>query len=640
MRRLTKTIVTLVLMFTIILSNGLPVSASEDMTPSGIPVSKLEGTIDTYISDYIEKSNMGAAIIYINNGQIAFSKGYGYADVKNKIKVDPEKTVFEYASISKTFTWTAIMQMVEQGKINLNDDISTYLPKDFMLQLQKKLKYDKAIRVIDLMNHRAGFEDRYFSTDVTRQEDLSDSLKEALLVAMPQQVYEPDTVTSYSNYGAALAGYIVECITGQKLYDYLEEHVFGVLDMETATANPRYDDISYIKDNKAIGYGEGFSDNGWAYVNTYPDGSINGTALDLAKYAKGYMQKDCPVFEHQQTKQDLFATSHKATEYITGCAHGFWEYDGAEKFYMHDGAQRGFVAICAFSKDSKDGLIVLSNNGSQVNMIYELLQLIMGDGTKIQVEPGKNLPSAYALDGMEFLDARRNYSDVTSFYSYLEGNTKVRTIDDQTIEYNGLTYVQTAPYFYELTDDKDNLIVKCVYSKINFLIQDGEITGLNMGGIAGGDYLRCEFPNTNVGLILQAAFFLLSFFTFLIAPFIYVIKAVYRKKKGIQFTEAENKYHHFIISIGICGLLLSINFFVLVVGMLSMVEFGPTLQINLQLGINYILTILFVVLFYFRMQFAIKNKDKIFYKKRHVLYVIAFLIMVVLFVKWNYFSLI
>ncbi len=637
MRRLSKAIVTLVLIVTFVLSNGLQARASEDMTPSGIPLSKLEDTIDTYINDYKETSKMGAAVIYINNGQIAFSKGYGYADVQNKIEVDPEKTVFEYASISKTFTWTAVMQLAEQGKINLNDDISTYLPKDFMLQLQKKLKYDKEIRVIDLMNHRAGFEDRYFSTDVTREEDLSDNLNEALLVAMPEQVYEPDTITSYSNYGAALAGYIVECITGQKFYDYLEEHVFDVLDMKTATANPRYDEISYIKENKAIGYGEGFSDNGWAYVNTYPDGSINGTALDLAKFEMGYMQKDCPLFEHQQTKQDIFATSHKPSEYINGCAHGFWEYDGAEKFYMHDGAQRGFVAIFAFSPDTKNGLIVLSNNGGEVNMIYGLLQLVLGDSSEIHVEPGKNLPSAYALDGMEFLDARRNYSDVTSFYSYLEGNTKVKAINDNTIKYNGLTYVQTAPYFYELTDDYDNLIVKCVYSKINFLTRDGEITGLNMGGIAGGDYLRCEFPNTNLGLILQAAFFILSLFAFLIHPIIHVIRSVYIKKKGMQFMNAEKKYHSFIKSICICGLLMTINFLALVVGMLSMVEFGPTFQINVQLGINYILTILFAIIFLLRIRFAIKNNDKLFYKKRHILFVITFLVMVALLARWNYF---
>jgi CubicO group peptidase (beta-lactamase class C family) len=502
----------------IIITSGVETKAAEETSPSGIPLKELEKTVDDYMKDYIGDTANGAAVIYIHNGEIKFSKGYGYADVENKIEVDPNKTVFEYASISKTFAWTAVMQLVEQGKINLNEDMMTYFPNNFNDEIRKKLKYKKPIRVIDLMNHRAGFEDKYFNLDVTQEKILADTLEDALLLSIPNQVYEPDTVTAYSNYSTDLAGYLVECVTGKRLYDYLQDNVFDIIGMNSTTANPRYDNISYIVDNKAKGYGEDITDNGWTYVNGYPDGSVNGTAVDLARFAIAYMQEDCPLFEKQETVESLFTTSYKASEYVTGCAHGFWEYEGADLFYQHDGGHRGFTNIVAFSPKSKTGLVVLTNTGSEVYVPYGLAQLVLGDNSEISVKPGENLPNAYALDGMEFLGARRNYSDITSLYSYIEGNLQIKTIDENTIMCNGLTYVQTAPYFYELTDDKDNLVVRFVYSDLSFYCKDGKITGLSMGGTAGDDYLRCKFPYTNTGLLLQAALLLISSLVFMIAP--------------------------------------------------------------------------------------------------------------------------
>lgn len=487
-------------------------------------------------------------------------------------------------------------------------------------------------------HHRAGFEDKYFNLDVTREEDLSDTLEDALLLTIPNQVYEPDTVTAYSNYSTDLAGYLVECVNGKRLYDYLQENIFDIIGMNSTTANPRYDNIGYIVDNKAKGYGEDVTDNGWTYVNGYPDGSLNGTAADLARFAIAYMQEDCPLYEKQETVKSLFTTSYKASEYVTGCAHGFWEYEGADLFYQHDGGHRGFTNIVAFSPSSMTGLVVLTNTGSEVYVPYGLAQLVLGDNSEISVKPGENLPDAYALDGMEFLGARRNYSDITSLYSYIEGNLQIETIDENTIMCNGLTYVQTAPYFYELTEDKDNLVVRFVYSDLSFYCKDGEITGLSMGGTAGDDYLRCKFPYTNTGLLLQAAILLISSLLFLIATIGRFVRYVIMKKKAIVLTEVENKYNKYITRINLCGLLAVINLLVLVFLLITTDELGPTLGINIQIVINYILIITFAVLIINRIRHAINNKQKIFYKKHHILYVAAFVILTMLLARWKFLS--
>ena len=155
-------------------------------------MNQLEKTVDGYMEEYVGKTANGAAVVYIQNGTMVFSKGYGYADVENKVPVDPAETVFEYASISKTFTWTAVMQLAEQGEIDLNADICTYLPQEFAKELNQKKISEKPIRVVDLMNHRAGFGDQYFSMDFSSQDKLSESLEEALLKTMPDQIYESD----------------------------------------------------------------------------------------------------------------------------------------------------------------------------------------------------------------------------------------------------------------------------------------------------------------------------------------------------------------------------------------------------------------------------------------------------------------
>src|SRR6056297_3032197 len=102
----------------------------EKSTPSGIPLSDLEKTIDSYVSNYIGKTTPGAAIGVVKDGEIVFLKGYGYADIENKILVNPNRTIFEWASTSKLFTWTSVMQLVEKNKLELDKDIKTYIPKD------------------------------------------------------------------------------------------------------------------------------------------------------------------------------------------------------------------------------------------------------------------------------------------------------------------------------------------------------------------------------------------------------------------------------------------------------------------------------------------------------------------------------
>lgn len=132
------------------------VFADEKRLPSGIEYSKLKDTIDGYAKEYINNTTAGAAVEVLQNDEIVFKANYGYSDIKNKTSVS-DNTIFEWGSTSKLLVWVSAIQLVEQGKLDLNKDIKAYLPENFF----HKLKYVQPITMLNLMNHNAGFEEHY-----------------------------------------------------------------------------------------------------------------------------------------------------------------------------------------------------------------------------------------------------------------------------------------------------------------------------------------------------------------------------------------------------------------------------------------------------------------------------------------------
>lgn len=124
------------------------VLAMQARTPSGIPYTELIEHVDEYAAKYIGTTTAGASVLMVKDGEIILNTSYGYADVENKVKITPE-TVFEWGSVTKLLVWTSVMQLVEQGKLDLEEDIRAYLPDGFFT----KLHYDKPITMLNLMHH-------------------------------------------------------------------------------------------------------------------------------------------------------------------------------------------------------------------------------------------------------------------------------------------------------------------------------------------------------------------------------------------------------------------------------------------------------------------------------------------------------
>jgi CubicO group peptidase (beta-lactamase class C family) len=213
-----------------LLAFSLPVNA-EEAAVAARPLERadLEAWLDGMVPATLAKDDIaGAVITVVKDGQVLLQKGYGYSDVAKRTPVDPENTLFRPGSVSKLFTWTAVMQLIEAGKIDLDADINTYL--DFKIPARA----DGPITMRHVMTHTAGFEERVkqlIVSDPKFMRPLGDYVSEYI----PSRIFKAGTTPAYSNYATTLAGRIVERVSGESFDDYVEKHIFAPAGMHHAT---------------------------------------------------------------------------------------------------------------------------------------------------------------------------------------------------------------------------------------------------------------------------------------------------------------------------------------------------------------------------------------------------------------------
>ena len=169
----------------------------------------------------------GAVVAVVKDGQVLTERGFGYSDVEKRTPVDPKLTLFRPGSVSKLFTWTAVMQMVEQGKLDLDADVNQYL--DFKIPARE----GRPITMRNIMQHTAGFEEQ--AKGILSHDPKSPGYEVLLKQWTPERVFAPGTTPAYSNYAASLAGYIVQRLSGETFDDYIDKHIFAPLDMKYST---------------------------------------------------------------------------------------------------------------------------------------------------------------------------------------------------------------------------------------------------------------------------------------------------------------------------------------------------------------------------------------------------------------------
>jgi CubicO group peptidase (beta-lactamase class C family) len=266
----------------------------------------------------------GATFVFVKDGSILLAKGYGYADVKMRKPVVAEETLFRPGSVSKLFVWTAVMQLLEQGKLDLNADVNTYLKK-----FQIPATFPEPITIAHLMEHTPGFEEVFRDMGARTPKDLI-PLEDYLAANIPKRVYPPGKIAAYSNYGTALAGYIVEVVSGMPFEAYVEDHIFRPLGMTMSTFREplpshleRFMSVGYSAE-KGILKAEDFE-----LINgLYPAGSLSSTAADMAKFMIAHLQNgrfgEVRILQ-EETARLMHAQLFSHDPRLDGNAHGFWE---------------------------------------------------------------------------------------------------------------------------------------------------------------------------------------------------------------------------------------------------------------------------------------------------------------------------
>src|SRR6266568_5868858 len=185
----------------------------------------LTAFFDGVLPMQLERSDIaGASVLVMKDGNVLLQKGYGYADVKSKRPVDPNSTIFRLASISKLFTWISVMQLEEQGKLDLDTDINRYL--DFQI----RPAFNKPITLRNLMTHTGGFVETVNNIIIVDPK-LAVSLRDFLIRNQPMRIFPPGEIPAYSNYGVGLASYIVQRVSGEPFEQYVQERIFAPLAM-------------------------------------------------------------------------------------------------------------------------------------------------------------------------------------------------------------------------------------------------------------------------------------------------------------------------------------------------------------------------------------------------------------------------
>lgn len=349
-------------------------NANETFTPDTLP-----DEIDEYVQQN-EETNAGVTISLFESDDVIFQGNYGYKDIENGMEVDDD-TVFEWGSITKLLVWVSVMQLWENGQIDLNRDIKDYLPSDVL----EDTVYDQSITITHLMNHEAGFQETLANLFV---EEVSEdyTLHQAVKDSEPAQIYEPGNVSAYSNYGVALAALVVEEISGQSFDVYVKDHIFEPLEMEETSISVDASDNEWVHRGReeVKTYSASGSELGEnrLYIPLYPAGSAMGTMGDLIKFGQALLPGDSgsSLFNDGETLNEM----HRPTKYFADTdipynAHGFWVEIFEEPVIGHGGNTSGFSSHVRLDINKEIGYAVMTNQENEVIYNFMLAEEIFGE---------------------------------------------------------------------------------------------------------------------------------------------------------------------------------------------------------------------------------------------------------------------
>ncbi len=381
----------------------------------------------------------GAVVAVVKDGHPLFARGYGYADVAKKSPVTTDGTLFRPGSISKLFTWTAIMQQVEAGKLDLDHDVNDYL--DFKIPAT----YPQPITLRNLMTHTPGFEESFKNLIQDGNATHIMPLGPYLAGHVPARIYPPGPVPAYSNYGAALAGYIVQRVSGEPFADYIDKHIFKPLGMTHSTfAQPLPPDLKPLMSQGYITASD--PPHPFEVLVVSPAGALSTTADDISHFMIAHLQNgeyNGATILRPETSMLMHSAQTGPHPALDKMALGFYENNlNGHRIIGHGGDTVYFHSQLGLIPDENVGLFVSYNSAGKGNLggRAALFENFMD---RYFPAPKPNQPAlASAKQDVQELagyyrSSRRSEKSILSLESAFD-QVKVVANSDGTITVNGL----------------------------------------------------------------------------------------------------------------------------------------------------------------------------------------------------------
>jgi CubicO group peptidase (beta-lactamase class C family) len=493
----------------------------------------VEAWLDGFMPYAIANGDIaGAVVVIVRDGAVLTQRGFGFADLDRRAPVDPEGTLFRPGSVSKLFTWTAVMQLVEQGRVDLDADVNQYL--DFRIPE----KDGQPVTLRQFMTHTAGFEEQVKSI-IGHDRAAVPDYEELLKRWVPNRIHTPGTTPAYSNYATSLAGYIVARVSGLSFDDYVERHVMAPIGMRNSTFRQPLPEP--LQPMMSTGYRLAGDVVPFEIVGPAPAGSLSATGADMGRFMIAHLSEGGGILR-PETVRTMHTTTHTVLPHLNRMALGFYETNiNGRRAIAHGGDTVAFHSALHLFPDEGVGIFLSVNSlgrqgaaGAIRNALFEQFAdryfPAPRDERRVPEETARE--HARMLAG-NWVNSRRSDS---SFLAALQlvGQVSVGIDKDGrpnvpiTLGYNGRPrqWVEVEPFLWHDLNSHERLAAK---------VEDGRIVRFSLDGLPFMMFDRVAwYQNAALLMPLLIASLVILFLTVLLWPIRALVRRHYRTPLGLE----------------------------------------------------------------------------------------------------------
>ena len=513
----------------------LPKTSSPDAVPE-LTRADLEAWLDGYLPYALDNGDIaGAVVVVVKDGQVLLQKGYGYSDIEKRTPVDPAETLFRPGSVSKLFTWTAVMQLVEQGKLDLDADVNKYL--DFKIPSPD----GKPMTLRQIMTHTTGLEEQIRALIASNKEEII-PLEMALKRWVPERIHAPGATPAYSNYATALAGYIVQRVSGESFDAYIARHIFQPLGMAHSSFSQPLQPALLAKMSKGYDKASDGKAKDYEFISLAPAGSLASTGADMGRFMIAHLQ-DGAYGEARilkaETAQMMHSTGQASVGPLSRMMLGFYETTiNGHRAIAHGGDTTLFHSDLQLFLDDGIGIYISMNSNGRDGATGVIRgALVRGFADRYLPGPKGRAPALDAAQAKlhaqqmvgHYESSRRPESNLLSMVNML-GQIKVVANEDGTLSVplamgaNGVPkkWREISPYLWQDVAGSDRLAADVV---------DGKVTRFTMEPYAPIMVFERLSTWRSLSLPLLAASLTVLLLTVLAWP----VSALVRRHYGVRY---------------------------------------------------------------------------------------------------------